>query len=83
MIKNCIYFCEGPCEEALVNALKQEPALIAPGRSRVFNVVQNTIPNSILLSVKQGTAVVFVFDTDKEITDKLRKSIEQVRIFCP
>ena len=83
MIKNCVYFCEGPCEEALINALKQEPSLIAPGRARSFNVIQNQIPNSILLSIKQGTSVVFVFDTDKEITDKLRKSIEQVNKLCP
>lgn len=27
--------------------------------------------------------MVFVFDTDKEITDKLQKSIEQVKKHCP
>ena len=35
------------------------------------------------MSIKPGTSVVFVFDTDKEITDKLRKSIELVSKLCP
>lgn len=83
MIKNCVYFCEGPCEEALIKALQKEPALVAAGRPRTFNVIQNVIPNSILLQIKQGTTVVFVFDTDKEITDKLQKSMEQVKKHCP
>lgn len=83
MIKNCVYFCEGPCEEALIKALQKEPALVAAGRPRPFNVIQNIIPNSILLQIKQGTTVVFVFDTDKEITDKLQKSIELVKKHCP
>ena len=82
MIKNCVYFCEGPCEEALIKALQKAPALIAAGRPRHLNVIQNVIPNSVLLQIKQGTTVVFVFDTDKEITDKLQKSIELVKKHC-
>ena len=82
MIKNCVYFCEGPCEEALIKALQKAPALIAAGRPRPLNVIQNVIPNSVLLQIKQGTTVVFVFDTDKEITDKLQKSIELVKKHC-
>lgn len=34
MIKNCVYFCEGPCEETLIKALQKPPALIAAGRPR-------------------------------------------------
>ena len=83
MIKNCVYYCEGPCEEALIKALQQEPALVAAGRPRPLNVIQNVISNSLLLQIKQGTTVVFVFDTDKEITDKLQKSIELVKKHCP
>lgn len=37
---NNIYFVEGECEERLINALKKPPALIQPGRVKVFNVVQ-------------------------------------------
>ena len=83
MIKNYVYFCEGPCEEALINALKKEPSLIEPGRARTFNVIQNQITNSILLSIKPGSVIVFVFDTDKELTDKLKKNIAQIAKVCP
>lgn len=82
MIKNCVYFCEGPCEEVLIKSLQKEPALVVAGRVRSFNVIQNIIPNSILLQMKQGTTLVFVFDTDKGIIDKLKKSIEKVEKYC-
>lgn len=83
MIKNCVYFCEGPCDVALINALRKEPSLIVSGRPREFNVIQNQITNSMLLTIKPGTTVVFVFDTDKEITDKLKRSIELIKTRCP
>lgn len=83
MIKNCIYFCEGPCDISLLNALRREPSLILPGRMKEFNVIQNQITTSMLLAIKPGTTVVFVFDTDKEITDKLKKSIKLIHERCP
>lgn len=82
MIKNCVYFCEGACDEVLIKALKEEPELIAPGKTKVFNVISNFIPKSVLLGIKPGTTVVFVFDTDVELTDKLRKNIEYIDKYC-
>jgi len=78
MIKNCVYFCEGACDEVLIKALKEEPELIAPGKTKVFNVITNFIPKSFLLAIKPGTTVVFVFDADVELTDKLKKNIEYI-----
>ena len=83
MFKNYVYFCEGPCEEELINALKKEPSLIDPGRARTFNVIKNQITNFILLSIKPGNVIVFVFDTDKELNDKLKKNIAQIAKICP
>lgn len=82
MSRSCIYFCEGECEETLIKALKESPALILPGKTKVFNVISKLIPKSVLLSVKLGTTVVFVFDTDVEITEKLRKNIRYIERFC-
>lgn len=82
MNKNCIYFCEGPCDEVLIKALKEEPQLIAPGKTKVFNVVTSFLPKSVLLAIKPNTTVVFVFDTDVELTDKLKKNIEYIDRFC-
>ena len=45
MNSKCIYYVEGPCEQQLIAALKESPAKLVPGKVKVFNVVQNLIPN--------------------------------------
>lgn len=82
MPTNYIYFVEGQCEEVLLNALKEHPAKIMPGKVKVFNVIQNLIPRSILVAISQRTTVVFAFDTDVPITDNLKKNIEQIKKYC-
>ena len=49
------------------------------GTSRVLNVVQHRIPSSLGLKWDRNTVVVFVFDTDVQVTDQLKKNIEMVR----
>ena len=66
MNNKCIYYVEGPCEQQLVAALKENPAKLIPGKIKVYNVVQNLIPKSQLLSIQCGTTIVLVFDTDVE-----------------
>ena len=78
-MKKCIYLVEGDCEEKLIKALKEKPALVLPGRVKILNVVQNEIPRSIMMSLEPGSLVVFVFDTDKEVTEHLKKNIEVLR----
>ncbi len=51
MNNKCIYYVEGPCEQQLVAALKENPAKLIPGKIKVYNVVQNLIPKSQLLSI--------------------------------
>jgi hypothetical protein len=82
MTNRIIYFVEGECEEALINALKMQPSLVYPGKVRKHNVIQNLIPKSILLSIKPKTQVVFVFDTDVKRVDILRKNIERIKKYC-
>lgn len=79
---NCIYFCEGSCDEVFIKALKEKPELITPGKTKVLNVISTYIPRSVLMTVKPGTTVVFVFDTDVPITEKLRKNIEYIKTYC-
>ena len=74
---NNIYFVEGECEEQLINALKKPPALIQPGRVKVFNVVQKRFSKAHLITIKPGSTVVLVFDTDVDsntqcITENIR-----------
>ena len=79
---NCIYFCEGSCDEVFIKALKEKPELITPGKTKVLNVISTYIPRSVLMTVKPGTTVVFVCDTDVPITEKLRKNIEYIKTYC-
>lgn len=62
----CIYYVEGPCEQQLIAALKESPSKLLPGKVKVYNVIQNLIPKSQLLSIQAGTMVVLAFDTDVE-----------------
>lgn len=82
MKNNCIYFVEGQCEEVLLNALKERPAKIIPGRVKVFNVIKNELSRSQLLMIQPGTTVVLVFDTDVTITDKLQRNIRLIDQYC-
>lgn len=82
MNNRCIYFVEGPCEQQLINALKDKPSKLIPGKVINLNVVQNLIPKSRLLSLSQDTMAVFVFDTDVSETAHLRKNIELIKKYC-
>lgn len=79
---NCVYFVEGSCEKTLINALKEKPELIVPGRVKVFNAISRELTKSMLVTISSGTTVVFVFDTDVEITEHLKKNIKLVSTYC-
>lgn len=68
MNNKCIYYVEGPCEQQLIVALKENPSRLLPGKVKVYNVIQNLIPKSQMLSIQSGTKIVLVFDTDVEQT---------------
>ena len=74
MSSKCIYYVEGLCEQQLIAALKENPARLISGKVRVFNVIQNLIPKSQMISIQAGTTVVLVFDTDVPQTTNLRKN---------
>ena len=80
--RKCFYLVEGECEEKLLKALKGKPALIHPGVVKKFNAIQNEIPASKLMSFDPGSRVVLVFDTDKEVTEHLRKNIKLLKGVC-
>lgn len=80
--RKCIYLVEGECEEKLIKALKVKPALIYPGTIKKFNVIQNEIPISRLMSFDPGSKVVLVFDTDIDITEHLKKNIDLLKKAC-
>ena len=82
MNSKCIYYVEGPCEQQLITALKEQPARLIPGKIKVFNVIQNLIPKSQMLSIQPGTMIVLAFDTDVPHTATLKKNIELLKRYC-
>lgn len=82
MNNKCIYYVEGLCEQQLIAALKEAPEKLIPGKVRVFNVLQNLIPKSQMLSIQAGTTVVLVFDTDVSQTSYLQKNLELLGRYC-
>ena len=80
--KKCVYYVEGSCEEQLVNALKLEPRKLIPGKVKVHNIVQDEIPRREVNMISAGTIVVFVFDTDVNKTDVLKKNLEHVKKYA-
>lgn len=82
MNSRCIYFVEGECEKQLINALKASPEILVPGKVKVYNVKQDLIPKSQLLSIQPRTKVALVFDTDVEDKKALNKNVEMLRKYC-
>ena len=81
-MKSCTYFVEGECERKLLDSLKSGRSLIHPGKVRVFNVIQNKLKPSHLISIKEGY-VVFVFDSDTPSVTCLKENIALVKRICP
>lgn len=76
MGKNYQYYVEGEDEEKIVKVLKTELRLIEPGKIEKINVVSEQFTNLRVMSLKMGTVVVLVFDTDAGNIDILKKNIE-------
>lgn len=69
------YFVEGEDEEKLIQVLKTDLRLIVPGKVQKFNVVEQKLTRLRLMSLKEGTTVVLVFDTDTGKVDILKETI--------
>lgn len=73
------YFVEGDCEKAFINAFvhadKGEYRFF-PGKVEVFNVVFQKISPVKAMTIKRGTKIVFVYDTDVKSTDIFESNID-------
>ena len=94
-----IYYVEGEDEKKIVDILKERGnEYIVSGKSIKFNIVQNNISNSQLLSLNKSTVVIIIFDNDvlqdytqnqniirKRIVENinlLKKYCKQVVVIC-
>ena len=78
----CIYYVEGKCEKQLINALKELPSKLMPGKVKILNVIKELIPKSEVIAIKSQTKVILVFDTDVKQTIYLKKNIELLNKYC-
>ena len=78
------FFVEGKCEYNLVKALQLPPAAILPGRTWIYNAVQEIIPSSSILSrIKPDSQIVLIFDTDTlDNISILESNIRNIRRCC-
>lgn len=72
------YLVEGDTERKVIQTLKGEMNLIIPGKVQRLNVVQEEISDFYLRTIKPGTVVVVVFDTDTENVDILHKNFRKL-----
>lgn len=70
------YYVEGECERVVVNALKNDLKMIFPGKVEVFNVNQEQFTNLRLRTLKKGSTVILVYDTDVGDEKCLQKNID-------
>lgn len=75
---NVQYYVEGEDEKKLVNTLKNQLRVIVPGKVQKLNVIQDKINSNILRTLKKGTIVVLIFDTDTDNVDTLNNNIQKL-----
>lgn len=76
----CIqYYVEGEDEKKLVSVLKSNMGVIKPGKVQKLNVLQSQITDANLRTLKNGTVVVLVFDTDTGQVELLNKNIRKLK----
>lgn len=80
--KYILYYVEGETEEKLINILKTDLGAIKAGKVQTLNVVEQKITNARLMTLRLGTMVVLIFDTDTGNIDILNNNIKKLKE-CP
>jgi len=77
MSKNRIYqyYVEGENEKKLIDVLKSEYRNIIAGKVEKLNLVEKKITCQKLMTLKKGTIIILVFDTDTEASEILDENI--------
>lgn len=73
------YYVEGENEKKLVSIFKSDLRYIKPGKVQILNVLQNYITDAHIRTLKKGTIVVLVFDTDTGQANILNQNIKKLK----
>ena len=70
-LKHAVENVEGEDERSLLNTLKLDLRCIESGKIDKFNVIQSRFTTARMRTLKTGTTVVLVYDTDVEMNTKI------------
>lgn len=73
------YYVEGEDEEKLIHVLKSDLGVIRPGKVQKLNVIEHIMEDARLMTLRPGTMVVLIFDTDTGKTSLLHKNLEKLK----
>ncbi|MDY6391354.1 MAG: hypothetical protein SPL80_00780 [Bacilli bacterium] len=76
------YYVEGGCEYNFLHSYmhaKNQDFLIRPGRIEILNPITERISDVKAMTIKKGTRVVLVFDTDVNSTSILEENIRTLK----
>ena len=75
------YFVEGECEAVLLKAFMHaddKEYHVCPGKIEIINPLYQKITPVKAMTLKKGTKVIFVYDTDVKKTDILEQNVETI-----
>ena len=73
------FYVEGEDEKKVIDTLKKDMKSIVSGKVDVLNVIQKEIRTPRIRTLKTGTTVILVYDTDIERIDILEKNIKSLQ----
>lgn len=73
------YYVEGKDEEKLIHVLKTDLCVIRPGKVQRLNVIEHLLTDAQLMTLRSGTMVVLIFDTDTKHTNILSSNLEKLK----
>ncbi|MCM1118173.1 MAG: hypothetical protein NC543_02290 [bacterium] len=76
------YYVEGEDEEKFIRILKSDLGLIQPGKVQKLNVIDHDLSGARLMTLRPGTMIVLIFDTDTEQVNILNRNLEKLKM-CP
>lgn len=74
------YYVEGKDEEKLIHVLKSDLCVIRSGKVQRLNVIEHLLTDAQLMTLRVGTMVVLIFDTDTQHTNILSRNLEKLNL---
>lgn len=74
------YYVEGEDEEKPIHTLKSDLGVIRPGKVQKVNVIEHDLSGARLMTLRPGTMVVLIFDTDTRQVNILNRYLDKIKM---